>query len=127
MDETDKQDEDVIDFSDIVPKEIELSMESLGEGDTNSKFAVLMVLVQAEEQLNEQDIVEKNGVKSDNIDGILDDLQTGGLVSRKVGERIGDSSTGGYVITTYGERILDGLYMASQPKFTDMVGHVRDD
>lgn len=116
-----------VDYSDIVPKEIELAIESLGEGDTESKFAVLMVLIQSDEQLNQSEIEEKDGVDSETLDEVLDDLQRGGLISRKVGERIGDPTTGGYVISTYGSNLLDGLYMASQPKFTKMVGTIQEE
>ena len=118
---SDKEEQE-FDYSDIVPKDIELSVEALGKGDTSTKFAVLMVLLQADEWLTEPEIAEKDGIDKDNIDTLLDDLQKGGLISRKVGEQLGDPATGGYVITTYGERILDGLYESTQPKFTKMVG-----
>jgi len=118
--------EEELDYLDIVPREIELSVEALGKGDTSTKFAVLMVLLQADEWLTEPEIAEKDGIDNDDIDTLLDDLQRGGLISRKVGERFGDPTTGGYVITTYGERLLDGLYRSTQPKFTKMVGGDRN-
>lgn len=112
--------EEQIDYSDIVPKEIRMTVESLGKGDTDSKFAILIILLDSEECLSKNDI-SKKGDFDDDINQLLDHLQRSGLVARKVGERLGDPSTGEYVITTYGKRILDGFYRATQPKFTDLV------
>lgn len=108
------------DYSDMVPKEIELAVSGLGEKDTETKFAILMVLIDSEDKIPKQKIANTIDENESKVEELLDDLQTGGIIARYVGESIGDPTTGEYDITTYGTRILDGLYDAIQPKFTDI-------
>lgn len=107
-------------YADQISKGVRLLLNSIAS--ENEIGYAIVVLLMDEGKLSEDEITEtllgdtseltaeEEQELRENISDKLDELQTGGFVSKRVGERIGDPDTGDYEVTTAGENILWALY-----------------
>lgn len=97
----------VAEYAERIPAEVRLALDGL-TGRTDNGYAVVMLLLEADEPMRFGEIREELGLHQQTLTDTLEDLQVGGVVQRRP-----DADPGGYSLSTFGRRILDGLYEAS--------------
>lgn len=95
-------------YAERIPTEVRLALDGL-TGRTDTGYAVVMLLLEADDPLRFGEVRERLGVHQQTLTDTLESLQVGGVVQKRAGEE----GTGGYSLSTFGRRILDGLYTAS--------------
>lgn len=97
----------VAEYAERIPAEVRLALDAL-TGRTDSGYAVVMLLLDADEPLRFGEIREELMIHQQTLTDTLENLQVGGVVQCRP-----DADPGGYSLSTFGRRILDGLYEAS--------------